>query len=144
MAELFYKQTVFILAPVSKVWDALVNPQITPGYMFGCAVISDWTPGSNVAWKSITDNIEYVKGNLVTFNPEKELAFTVFDPNAGYVDAPVNYLTTRYQLSSMDAGTTVQVSQGDFSVVENGMKRFSETSIGWEMTLNSFKRLLES
>jgi len=143
MSQLVYHQTVFILVPQSKVWDALINPEITPQYMFGCAVISDWSAGSPVSWKSITDGIEYVKGKLVTFDPEKELSFTVFDPNAGYMDVPTNYLTTTYRLFPMDNGTKLEVFQGDFATIENGEKRFSETSIGWEMTLNSFKRLLE-
>jgi uncharacterized protein YndB with AHSA1/START domain len=143
MTGLHYRQTVFILAKKEKVWDALVNPDITPKYMFGCAVISEWIPGSPVLWRSVTNGVDYVKGRLIEFEPPMKLSFTVFDPNAGYVDDPVNYLTTAYQLFEEENGTRLEVSQGDFSMVENGEKRYKEGVLGWEMTLQSFKRLLE-
>ena len=142
MTEMTYEQTVFILAPIDKVWDALTNPEITPQYMFGCAVVSDWTPGNSVVWKGANGQ-EYVKGEVVTFDPLKELAFTVFDPNAGYIDDPSNYLTTRYKISKQDGATRVDVSQGDYATVENGEKRFKESFVSWELTLKTLKRILE-
>ena len=131
------------MAPSSKVWDALINPEITPQYLSGCRLISDWTPGNTVIWKSITNETEYSKGIVITFKPERELAYTVFDPNAGYVDDPANYLITTYKLFPENGGTRVDISQGDFASAENGEKRYREAVISWEITLNSFKRLLE-
>jgi len=43
---LLIKNTIVINAPASKVWDALVNPEQTKKYMFGCETICDWQPGS--------------------------------------------------------------------------------------------------
>jgi uncharacterized protein YndB with AHSA1/START domain len=142
MRQLIYQQTVYILAPVSKVWDALINPEMTRQYMFGCDVASDWKPGSSVVWKG-ANGVAYGKGELITFMPEKELAFTVFDPEAGYVDDPTNYLTNTYRLSAEDGATRLDVSQGDYATVENGETRFQQTAVSWEMTLNALKRLLE-
>jgi uncharacterized protein YndB with AHSA1/START domain len=142
MAQLIYEQTVYILAPVSKVWDALIDPEMTKKYMFGCAVQSTWEPGSPVVWIG-ANGVEYVKGNLISFEPCKLLAFTVFDPNAGYIDDPANYLTTTYKLSEENGITKMDVSQGDYNSVENGEKRYRESFTGWEMTLNAFKNLVE-
>lgn len=144
MNEVVYKQTVFILVPVSKVWDALINPEITPQYMFGCVIVSDWSPGNPVVWKSVLNGTEYAKGNLETFDSEKELSFRVFDVNSGYVDDPVNYLLTTYKLFPIDNGTKLEISQGNFATVENGEKRYQEAVINWEITLSSLKRLLEA
>ena len=143
MASLIYKQELFVLAPVSRVWDALINPDITPQYMHGCQAISDWVPGNPLVWRGIDNGVEYVKGTVISFIPEKELSYTVFDPNAGYADDPVNYLTTTFTLHPEENGTRVMVSQEDYATVENGEKRFQETGISWEMTLNAFKRTLE-
>lgn len=111
--------------------------------MSGCALISDWIPGSQVVWRNIINGIEYDKGTLVTFEPCKELAYTNFNPAAGYTDDPVNYLITSFSLKEEGNGTRLDVSQGDFATVENGEQRFSEATITWEMTLSTFKRSLE-
>ena len=140
---LFFRQTVHIIAPPEKVWDALINPEITPQYMSGCEVVSDWLPGNPITWRNVTNKVEYIKGNVITFEPEKELSYTAFDPAAGYIDDPTNYLTTSYKLFQENNGTRLEVSLGDFASVENGEIRYREAEINWEMTLNSFKRLLE-
>ena len=49
--DLSAKASVTIHAPVGKVWDALVNPQVIKRYMFGATVVSDWKEGSPIAWK---------------------------------------------------------------------------------------------
>lgn len=137
-----YNQSLFIMAPASKVWDALINPEVTPQYL-SCRLVSDWISGNPVVWKSPSNETEHAKGTVLTFEPEKELSYTVFDPNAGYVDDPVNYLTNRYELIAENGGTRLEFSLGDFASVENGEKRYREAVISWEMTLNTLKRLLE-
>lgn len=42
------QNTITIASPASKVWDALVNPEQTKKYMFGCETVSDWKPGSHL------------------------------------------------------------------------------------------------
>jgi uncharacterized protein YndB with AHSA1/START domain len=143
MGDMYYTQDVFIFAPVYKVWDALINPEITPAYMSGCQPVTDWLPGSTLTWRSAKNGVDYGTGKVESFEPEKNLSYTIFNPEAGYVDDPVNYLTTTYSLQTEDNGTRLTVTQGNFANVENGEKRFSETAISWEMTLNAFKRLLE-
>ncbi len=51
MDKLFVKNSIVINAPVANVWDALVNPEQTKKYMFGCETVSDWKPGSPLLWK---------------------------------------------------------------------------------------------
>ena len=36
------KADTTIDAPVDKVWDALINPEMIKKYMFGTTAISDW------------------------------------------------------------------------------------------------------
>jgi hypothetical protein len=42
--------TTIINAPVSKVWQALVNPKIIKQYLFGTDVITDWKVGSPITY----------------------------------------------------------------------------------------------
>lgn len=47
-ASLIIKNVIEISAPAYKVWNALVNPEQTKQYMFGCETVSDWKKGSEL------------------------------------------------------------------------------------------------
>ena len=145
MSKLYTEDEVFIKAPVSKVWEALIDPEMTKQYMFGCEVECDWKPGSPVIWRGAEDGVEYVKGHLVQFEKEKCFAFTTFDPHAEYEDIPENYLTATYTLSSDHNGTTLKVTQGDYAAVAEGQKRYEDTIAqgGWGSVLAQIKAILE-
>jgi len=48
---LIVKNSITINAPAAKVWNALVNPEETKKYMFGCETVSDWQVGSPLIWE---------------------------------------------------------------------------------------------
>src|SRR5580704_7548718 len=105
---LIVKSTVSINAPAAKVWDALVNPEETKKYMFGCAALSDWKPGSSLVWKGVFNGVELeaVKGSIVDIQPGKFLAYTTIDPNnPAMPDLPENYLTVTYSLTEQNGQT---------------------------------------
>ncbi|MEX6689412.1 SRPBCC domain-containing protein [Danxiaibacter flavus] len=147
--SLIVKSSIVINAPASKVWDALVNPEQTKKYMFGCETVSDWKPGSPLLWKGVFNGAELVavKGHIVSIVPGKFLAYTVFDPNSTMEDVPENYTTVTYELSSESGHTVLDVTQGDFSTVANGQKRYEETynnGEGWNPILVEIKKLAEA
>ena len=142
--ELKVSDSISINAPASRVWNALVNPEMTKKYMFDCEAISDWKAGSPLIWKSASDGKVYVKGAIVKIEPEKFLRYTTFDPNGNYKDVPSNHLTVDYVLSKENGGTLLSVSQGDYASVENGQKRYEETVGGWGMVLSKIKEIVES
>ncbi|MDN5205537.1 SRPBCC domain-containing protein [Fulvivirgaceae bacterium BMA10] len=140
--ESIVKKNITLNANLSSVWKALTDPSMTKQYMFGCELISDWKEGSEIIWKD--EETIRVTGHILSIDPEKTLQFTVFDPHMGLEDIPSNYLTVTYQLSSENNITTLSVSQGDFSKVENSEKRYHDTLAGWEYALNGLKALLEN
>jgi len=141
--DLIYEQSFAIKAPISKVWDALINPQVTKQYMFGCEAISDWEIGRSLSWRGAEDGVDYVIGFVLKFEPESVLSFSTFAPNAGYQDVPENYLDTEYTLSFANGETTINVWQGGFSLAEDGENRYEESAKSWEMTCDALKKLLE-
>ena len=82
MSQLIITNTISINSSSAKVWDALVNPEKTKQYMFGCEAISDWKPGSPLLWKGSYEGKEmiFVKGIVLDNQPNKILKFTVIDP----------------------------------------------------------------
>lgn len=145
MDTLFTQDEIKIHAPASTVWNTLTNPDLTPQYMFGCTVITNWKVGDSILWKGAEDGVLYVQGTIVAIDPEKNLSFTVFDPNANYTDIPSNYLTVNYTLETVGEDTLVKVTQGDYKKVEDGAKRYEDTMSqgGWSSVLEAIKKLAE-
>jgi len=142
------KNNVTINAPASKVWDALTNPEQTKKYMFGCGAISDWQPGSDLLWTANYEgkNMVFVKGTIVNIEPGKFLAYTTIDPNGSIEDIPANYLTVTYDLSEKNGQTLFTVTQGDYSSVADGERRYKEAyngGEGWNPILQAIKKLVE-
>jgi uncharacterized protein YndB with AHSA1/START domain len=140
---LIVRRSLEIKATTSRVWEVLTEPEHTKKYMFGCEVISDWTPGSPLIWRGAADGIVYVKGNLISLDEEKLFEFTVFDPNAGIEDVPANYSTVIIELIPGDGFTTLIVTQGDFAGMADGENRFLSAEAGWDMVLPKIKEMAE-
>jgi uncharacterized protein YndB with AHSA1/START domain len=146
--ELIIKNTISINAPASRVWDALVNPTQTKKYMFGCETVSDWKPGSSLEWKGQHEgkDMVFVKGNIVDIKPGQYLAYTTIDPNSNIDLTSENYLTVTYSLSEEKGTTKLTVTQGDYSAVAEGDRRYKEAfnnGEGWNPILEAIKKLVE-
>jgi len=148
MNSLIVKNTITINAPASKVWDALVNPQQTKKYMFGCETVSDWKPGSSLLWRGVFDGNELVavKGTVVSIQPGKYLEYTTIDPNNPNIeDVAENYLHVTYDLKPVNGNTELTVTQGDYATVADGQNRYNDTIAGggWQSVLDQIKKLVE-
>ena len=149
MPPLIIINTISIDAPAAKVWDALVNPEMTRKYMFGCDAISDWKVGSPLLWKGSYEGKEmvFVKGKIVEIHPRRFLKYTVIDPNAPYPDIPENYLNVTYELNEQNGLTTLKVIQDGFEGAADGEKRYEHgynKGEGWNPILVQIKKLVEA
>ena len=149
MYPLFIKNGILINASPQKIWDALINPEKTKIYMFGCETVSDWKVGSQLLWKGNYEGKEmvFVKGDIFEIDDFKKLVYTVFDPNSTMEDIPQNYLTVSYELSVEDNQTLFSVTQGDYNKVAEGEKRYKDSynnGEGWNPILIQIKKLVET
>ena len=149
ISNLIVKNTITINAPASKVWDALVNPEKTKVYMFGCETVSDWKAGSALLWRGSYEGKEmvFVRGFVLAIQPNKFLKYTVIDPNAQYPHTPENHLNVTYELVEEKGETTLTVSQDGFENAAEGEKRYKDVSNngdGWTPILIQIKKLVES
>ncbi len=148
MDKLIIENKITIKGSASKVWDVLTKPEQTKKYMFGCETVSDWKIGSTLLWKGTYEGKEmvFVKGNIVDIQPEKLLVYTVIDPNSTMPDVPENYLTVTYKLKNLNGTTFLTVTQGDYSVVAEGERRYKEAynnGEGWNPILVQVKAIVE-
>lgn len=146
---LFVKNTITIKVSAEKVWDALTNPVQTKKYMFGCETVTDWKQGSTLLWRGNYQGKEmvFVKGNIVEIDYGKILAYTTIDPNSAIDDVSENYLTVTYSLAEENGQTVLTVTQGDYSKVAEGQRRYTEAyngGEGWNPILVEIKKLVEA
>ncbi|WP_300565970.1 SRPBCC domain-containing protein [Flavobacterium sp.] len=130
---------VNIEAPISKVWDALVNPEIIKQYMFGATVTSNWTEGSPITWKGEWEGKPYEdKGRILRFVPESKLHYTHYSSLSG-PDSPENYHTVTIDLYEIENKTVVFLTQDHNNTIDERL----HSEKNWSMMLSSLKELLE-
>lgn len=134
------KVVTTINAPASKVWQALVNPEIIKLYLFNTEVISDWKVGSPITYNGEWEGKAFEdKGEILKIETEKVLKSTHWSPLSGVPDSPENYHTVTYRLSDRGESTEVTIMQDNNASEEE--KTHSEKN--WETVLAGMKKVLE-
>jgi len=134
------KATTTIKAPVSKVWQALVNPDIIKQYLFNTDVISDWKVGSPIIYRGEWEGKPFEdKGQILDVEPGRLLRSTHWSPLSGVPDTPENYHTVTYTLADQGESTEVTITQDNNATEEE--KAHSEKN--WRTVLEGMKTLLE-
>ena len=134
------KAATTIHAPASKVWQALVNPEIIKQYLFNTEVISEWKVGSPIIYKGEWQGKAFEdKGEILAIEPERLLKSTHWSPLSGVPDTPENYHTVTYTLSEQGENTDVMITQDNNASEEE--KAHSEKN--WQTVLQGMKDLLE-
>jgi uncharacterized protein YndB with AHSA1/START domain len=130
-----------ILAPVSEVWDALINPSAIRRYMFGTEVVSEWREGSPIVWRGAWKGRSYEdKGVILRLEPGRVLSYSHFSPLSGLPESPSSYHTVTIRLTASQDGTLVSLSQDNNETEE--AREHSETN--WATMLAGLKKLLET
>jgi uncharacterized protein YndB with AHSA1/START domain len=145
---LIVKNSIVIEAPATRVWDALVNPEKTKQYMYGCETVSDWKKGSPLLWKGLNEGKEmvYVQGAILDIQPTRFLKYTALDPHSP-IDDSANPITITYELTEEKGKTHFAVTQGDYAMVSEGERRYAEAynnGEGWNPLLAEIKKLVEA
>jgi len=139
--KLIARAEVRIYASGSRVWDALVNPEIIRHYMFGTHTVSDWKEGSPITWEGEWEGKHYEdKGVILQIDPERILRYSHFSPRSGLSDSPGNYHTVTIRLSAEGEYTRVSLSQDNN--INKQVRDHAQKN--WEMMLAGLKKVVES
>ena len=88
-----------------------------------------------------------LKGEVLEIEPDKFLKYTTIDPHSDIDDVSENYLDVTYELIPQDGKTLLKVTQGDYSTVADGEKRYQDSynnGEGWNPILVEIKKLVEA
>lgn len=121
-----------------KVWDALMNPELTKQYWFGHHNASDWKVGSSWRHQMADDpSVVHIVGKVVESEAPKRLVVTWVSPdNEGNPDK-----TSRvtYEIEPFGDNVKLTVTHEDLY-----QEMFESVSFGWPIVLSNLKTLLET
>lgn len=142
---LYLYDTIKINSSPEKVWDTLVNPNKTKQYMYGCKPITDWKVGSTLDWKGDFEGNEmiFVTGLVKEYDPPYKLVYTTFNPNSELENIIKNHLTVTFQLKTDFNKVYLTVTQGDYSKVIDGQKRYDEAISDGKAWTDILKKIQE-
>ena len=133
--------SIAIKAPVSKVWDALTNPEMIAKYLFGTKTVTDWNVGSPITYTGVWEGKTYQDKGVVLANiPEKLLKTSYWSSMSGKPDKPENYQIVTYTLTPNGGETTLTITQEQ---ITSEVDR-DHSGDNWNMVLQTIKKLLES
>jgi uncharacterized protein YndB with AHSA1/START domain len=135
------KKTYDISAPLSKVWNALTDPEMIRQYFFGTEATSDWKEGSTIFYRGTWEGKPYEdKGIILKLIPEKLLKVNYWSNRSGTADVPENYSPYTYELLEEDGKTRLTLTQeGMFSTDESRSKAWQH----WDIVVDGLKKLVE-
>ena len=130
--------TVYIAAPAERVWNALVDGDVTRRY-WGHENRSDWKPGSR--WEHVRvgpDGVVDVAGKVIEIEPPHRLVTSWHAP--GDEGDPARTSRVTYEVTPIGEEAKLVVTHSELN--EPGMR--AGVSQGWPMVLSSLKSYLES
>ena len=139
--ELISNTSIAINAPVAKVWDALINPDVITQYFFGAEVVSGWKEGSPITFRGEYQGNNYEeKGVLLQVKPERLLQYTHWSNFDELPDAPENYRIWTFRLSEEDTHVLLSITEDNIPT-EKKRERSDEF---WTGVLATIKQLPET
>ena len=134
-------KTVTIHASLSKVWEALTDPEMVKQYLHSTDLSTDWKQGSPIFWRGEWKGRSYEdKGTVLEVEPLKLLRYTHWSPMGGSEDKPENYHTVTYDLAGGDDETTLTLTQ-DNNPSQEEADKMAENN--WGPVLEGLKEVVE-
>ena len=148
MSETTARATIDIHAPRADVWRALTDPeQIRRYFLGGAEVRTDWKVGSPIVFRGEWNGRTFEdKGEVITFEPERELAYSHFSPMTGKPDAPENYHLVDITLDGASDTTSVTLEQSNLTggVTDEDRASREQFEQNWQEMLEGLRDTVES
>ena len=148
MPETTARATVEIHAPRAQVWKALTDPdQIRTYFMGNAEVTTSWKVGDPITFRGEWNGETFEdKGEIVTFEPEREIAYSHFSPMMGKPDQPENYHLVDITLDSAADTTTVTLEQSNLTggVTDEDRATREQFEKNWQEMLDGLRTTAES
>jgi len=106
--------TINIKAPVQKVWDALIMPDLVKQWQYGCDLVTNWAIGTDIKFRAEWERKVFEQwGKVLAFQPHTLIKYSLFAPRPGLEDKPENYFIMSYVLRDEKTHTQLEIIQED-------------------------------
>jgi uncharacterized protein YndB with AHSA1/START domain len=138
--ETMIRKEITIKAPIARVWEALVSPEIIKEYLYGTTVISDWKKGSSIRFTGEWEGTPYEdKGTILSFQEQKVFEYSYWSSFSGIEDVPSNYAIVKFEIQQMGEYTQLVLTQRNSPTPQ--MQEHSDKS--WGEILLHITRIVE-
>ena len=137
-----FNKTVNINTPISKVWDALTNPDLMKKWMSETEIriITDWKVGSPLLIQGNLHGINFEnKGTVLQFEFEKILQYSHLSSLSRLPDELENYSVFEFRVAPIENQTALSLTLSNFPT-ETICKHLA---FYWNVTLEVLKRMIE-
>jgi uncharacterized protein YndB with AHSA1/START domain len=127
-------------APISKVWDALTNPETVKQWFFGTNLKTTWAVGTPILWTGEWEGNPYEdKGIVLAYEHENFAKYNYWSSFSGTEDIPENYANISYQVSENEGITLLEITQDNFKDAE----AMAHSENNWKPMMEEMKKLIE-
>lgn len=106
--------TIYIQAPIQKVWDALTKPELVKQWQYGSELITDWKVGNDIRFKTVWEDKVFEQwGEVLEVRPNDLIKYSLFTPRPDLNDKPENYFVMSYVLTNGSGQTKLEIIQED-------------------------------
>jgi uncharacterized protein YndB with AHSA1/START domain len=145
MTEATAQVSKTIAAPREKVWKALTTPKLMKSFFFGADIETDWRVGRSISFRGEFKGKTYEdKGEIQTFDPEKQLSFSHWSALSGEPDTPEHYHLVMFDLESQGKTTKVTLTQANLTggVRDSDIKSRKDFEKNWTMVLEGLDKVV--
>ncbi|EKR28592.1 hypothetical protein LEP1GSC087_4365 [Leptospira interrogans serovar Bataviae str. L1111] len=138
--NLIIKKNISIQTSISKVWNALIDPEVIKLYLFGTQAISDWKEGRSIIFTGVWNGKEYKDhGTILKLEKEKMFRYNYWSSFSGVANIPENYSILTFELKPEGNFTSLSLTQENFP----NPAAYEHSDVGWNQALNILKENLE-
>lgn len=106
--------TIYLDAPIEKVWDTLTKPELVKQWQYGSDLITDWKIGNEIRFKNEWEGQVFEQwGTILEVVTNKKIKYSLFFPRPELEDKPENYFIMSYILSEENQKIKLEIIQED-------------------------------
>ena len=144
-SEITAEASRLVAAAPEEVWRALTTPASLKAFFFGADVESNWRAGDPIRMRGEFNGAKYEdKGEILTAEVGKRLAFSHWSALSGTADSPENYHVVTFELTPDPAGTSVRLTQSNLTggVKPSDRENRAEYEKNWRGVLDGLAKVL--
>ena len=140
MTDLTARAHVLVDASPEQVWETITSPELTPFWMGGARVSSDWKPGSLVTWSGVVGGHPFAdSGTVLEVDAPRRLITTHRSGGLSRADVPEDPHVVTDDIVAEDGATLVSVTQ----VGDQRARAIPEYEKAWAQMLHALKDVVE-